>query len=95
MAIDVLVWDDWNRTHIARHQVTPSEVEEVIHGEYVLFPSYKDRLVVIGLTEAGRALHVTLASRGGNTYYVVTARVAVRKEREYFQKQKNDQEVIV
>lgn len=67
MKIDNLMWDDWNRTHIARHQVTPGEVEEVIRNEYVLFPSYKERVVVLGLTEAGRALRVTLAGRGGNT----------------------------
>ena len=25
-----LVWDEWNRDHIAKHGVTPSEVEEVV-----------------------------------------------------------------
>jgi hypothetical protein len=32
MTIDHLVWDDWNREHIARHNVTPEEVEQVILG---------------------------------------------------------------
>lgn len=95
MTIEHLVWDDWNREHIARHAVTPKEVEQVINNEYVFFPSYKGRLVVIGLTDAGRALHITLAARNEGTYYVVTARVADGKERAYYQKYREEQEVSV
>ena len=28
-----LIWDSWNITHIARHDVTPDEVEDVCHGD--------------------------------------------------------------
>lgn len=28
-----LVWDDWNRDHIAKHDVTPAELEEVVAGD--------------------------------------------------------------
>lgn len=31
-----LVWDPWNVAHIACHEVTPEEVEEVCHGEPVV-----------------------------------------------------------
>jgi uncharacterized protein len=95
MTIEHLVWDDWNREHIARHNVTPEEVEQVINNEYVFFPSYKGRVVILGLTDAGRALHITLAARGTGIYYVVTGRVADRKERAYYQQQKDAQEVSV
>jgi uncharacterized DUF497 family protein len=95
MAIEQLVWDDWNQNHITRHNVTPEEVEQVINNEYVFFASYNERIVVIGLTDTGRALHITLAARGAERYYVVTARVADRKERTYYQKFKKEQEVRV
>jgi uncharacterized protein len=90
-----LVWDDWNQDHIARHDVTQEEVEQVTNNEYVFFPSFKERVVVIGLTDAGRALHITLASRAADTYYIITARVADRKERAYYQQHKDQQEVSV
>ncbi|KPV54992.1 hypothetical protein SE17_00435 [Kouleothrix aurantiaca] len=94
MLIERLIWDTWNRDHIAQHDVTPEEVEQVISNEYVFFPSYKGRVVVIGLTDTGRALHITLATHGVETYYVVTARVADRKERAYYQKYKDEQQEV-
>jgi hypothetical protein len=30
-----LIWDDWNIAHIARHEVSPDEVEEVCDAEHV------------------------------------------------------------
>jgi len=95
MTIEHLVWDDWNRDHIAKHNVTPAEVEQVIDNEYVLFPSYSGRMVVIGQTDTKRALHITLANRGTERYYVVTARVADRKERAYYQQLRAEEEVQV
>jgi uncharacterized protein len=95
MTIEHLVWDDWNREHIARHDVTPEEVEQVISNEYVFFPSYKGRIAVIGLTDVSRVLHITLAARQADTYYVVTARLADRKERAYYQQHKEEQEVSI
>jgi len=95
MVIERLVWDDWNRRYIARHEIIPEEVEQVITNEYVFFPSHKGRVVVIGLSDAGRALHITLAAREAQIYYVVTARVADRKERAYYQQHQEEQEVHV
>jgi hypothetical protein len=48
-----LVWDSWNVAHIARHEVTPDEVEEVCHGEHIASQTYdeaffsSDRLYLI------------------------------------------------
>ncbi len=30
---DELLWDDWNAEHLARHHVSPTEVNEVCFGE--------------------------------------------------------------
>ena len=37
-----LVWDEWNREHLARHNVSPEEVEEVLKE----FPGIADAVVV-------------------------------------------------
>lgn len=55
-----LIWDDWNIAHIARHDVTPDEVEEVCHGDPMTSQTYKRRIRVIGPTETGRMLTVIL-----------------------------------
>ena len=42
-----LIWDSWNVAHIARHEVTPDEVEEVCQGEYIVRQTYDERLLLI------------------------------------------------
>jgi uncharacterized DUF497 family protein len=81
-AIRRLIWDNWNVAHIARHAVTPDEVEEVCHGRPVTSATYKGRIRVIGPTQSRRMLAVILAptTRSG-VYYPVTARPADRRER--------------
>lgn len=41
--IDHLDWDSWNRHHIAKHQVSPNEAEEVAAAEPVIRATYKGR----------------------------------------------------
>jgi len=82
-----LIWDNWNVNHIARHQVTPDEVEQVCHGTHVIRQSYKSRLLMIGPTRSGRMLGVVLDPEGDDVYYVVTARPADRRERRIYQEE--------
>ena len=88
LSIRLLVWDDWNITHIARHQVSREEVEQACHGDHIFLESYRGRLILIGPTAAGRILAVILAPEGDDVYYVVTARSADRKERRIYREQK-------
>lgn len=78
--------------HVARHGVTPEEVGEVCTGEFVALQSYKERLLLIGPTQAGRTLAVVLepdVDPGGvGIWYPVTARLASREERSYYRTQK-------
>ena len=83
-----LRWDDWNGKHIARHQVTPEEVEEVCHAETVQLQGKKGRVILIGPTQASRVLAVVLEHEGSDVYYPVTARPASRPERRYYQERK-------
>lgn len=29
-----LIWDEWNKKHIAKHNLLPEEIEEVCHGRF-------------------------------------------------------------
>jgi uncharacterized DUF497 family protein len=88
LAIRRLVWTDWNKEHIARHEVNPDEVEQACHGDHIFFSSYKDRLILIGPTLAERILAVILEPMGDDVYFVVTARTADRGERRIYREQK-------
>jgi uncharacterized DUF497 family protein len=87
-----LRWDDWNVGHIARHQVSPEEVEEVWHSDYIIREAYGGRIVLIGPTSTGRTLAVVLDPEPEEgVYYPVTARPASRRERRQYQQEKRDE----
>ncbi len=75
-----LIWDDWNKEHIAKHGISPEEVEEVCHGNYEAVESYRKRILVFGKTKSGMLLAVVLSPEdrnfqqyGGGIYYPITA----------------------
>jgi len=79
-----LLWDPWNVAHIARHDVTPDEVEEICHQDPITSETYSGRIRVVGWTR-GRILTAILAPEADEgVYYVVTARTASRKERQLY-----------
>jgi uncharacterized DUF497 family protein len=85
IVIDRLIWDEKNRAHIARHDVSISEVEEVCHNHPVFISGHSGRLMVIGPSDSGKALFVVLDPKDGKgIWYVVTARSADRKERSLY-----------
>lgn len=76
-----LVWDTWNVPHIARHQVTPNEVEEVHRQKHLTRPSKKDRLAITGPTLAGRMLTIIIAPKEeAGIFFPVTARPAKKND---------------
>jgi uncharacterized DUF497 family protein len=90
-------WDSNNIEHIARHNVTPEEAEQVIQNDPLEAPATirngETRTVHLGETDAGRVLIVVVTERT-NMYRVVTARPAKKKEREFYSKHEaatNDQ----
>lgn len=75
-----LIWDDWNRQHLATHNVHPEEVEDVCHRRHEARESYRKRLQILGKTKKGRVLVIILSpeDRKGQpydegVYYVITA----------------------
>lgn len=83
-----LIWDCWNVAHIARHQVTPEEVEEVCQGDPVVQQGSKGRSLVFGHTKSARIIIVVLDPEGEGVYYPVTARPASRRERAIYQQER-------
>lgn len=80
-----LIWNINNVAHVARHKVTPDEVEEACHGAPMTNETYKGRIRVVGLTKKHRLLTVILAPKDKGDYYAVTAHPASRKERRRYQ----------
>lgn len=91
-------WDSANVEHIARHNVTPEEAEQVIENNPLDAPAVlrnsETRTIHLGKTNAGRVLVVVITDRN-SMYRVVTARPAKKKERAFYAKHKaatNDQD---
>lgn len=82
--VRTLIWDDWNRSHIKKHNVSEQEVEEVCKGTHKQQPTYNQRHLIFGRTNKRRRLTVVLAKERKETYYVVTARDMSNKERRMF-----------
>lgn len=79
-----LIWDDGNVAHIARHEVTLEEVQQVCHGRHIEREAYGGRIMLIGLTESERMISIVLDPEGSSVYYVVTARPSSAKERRLY-----------
>jgi uncharacterized DUF497 family protein len=79
-------WDEANTAHIARHEVTPREVEQAYaNNPFVVVAEMlrngETRALCAGITDAGRPLQFVYTMRGGKVR-VVTAHTAHWKLRE-------------
>ena len=88
IVVSRLLWDPWNVGHMARHQVSPEEVEEICQGNPLVLTGYLARLIVLGPTAEGRIVAVVLAPQEAGVYYPVTARPASRRERALYRREK-------
>lgn len=85
VSFERFVWDEWNILHIAKHDVSPEEVESARAAGLILFrESYKGRLLLLGETTTGRVLAIVVGPVPGaeaGTWYPFSARTAHRSER--------------
>lgn len=87
MFVREIRWTEESEEHIARHDVVPAEVEEVVNGNpRVEEPSREETTKVFGLTDAGRPLAVLLTEALDGRDYVVTARPMTDTERRTFRR---------
>jgi uncharacterized DUF497 family protein len=89
-----LIWDDWNREHVRKHGVSIDSIESVFAGDPIAFPSYKDRLLMIGPDSRGNMRTVIVGQVPGSdgAWYVFSARPASRKERQRYALKKGGSE---
>ncbi|KAA6461198.1 BrnT family toxin [Acidobacteria bacterium AB60] len=76
-------WDDANILHLAEHQVSPEEAEEVVLGDpmelqFAKSAQGEDRWEYLGETVPGRFLLVVISMRGEKVR-VVTAYEPIRR----------------
>lgn len=83
--IEYLIVEEDRPGHILKHHVTIGDVSEIISGDYVYIKAKRGRWQLIGKTKKDRFITVILGKRSEkNTYGLVTARPASRKERSFY-----------
>ena len=89
MEISEFEWDDNNIEHIARHQVSPDEVEEVsFDDEPWIRRGKKGTRYLLGFTIGGRYLFVVYISKGKGVARVITAMDMDHKARKLYNKRR-------
>ena len=92
MRISEIVWTEADVEHIARHSVTPDEVEEVLAAGPVWRrgrphpETGRKSLYALGKTDSGRYLFIVLSPRGHGRARCVTAREMDEKAKRYYER---------
>jgi uncharacterized DUF497 family protein len=88
MRIEGFIWPEERIDHIARHGVTPKEVEEACFGRAFVRRAKSEGenpvYYVLGQTEAGRYLFCVVIGFPDGNGYPVTAREMTAKEKRRF-----------
>jgi uncharacterized DUF497 family protein len=90
MKIEKINWDQETVDHIARHAVSPEEVEEVLFNEDdkpILLKGKEGRYLAYGQTQSGRSLLVVWVIRYRKTN-IITARDLTKKEKQFHRRTK-------
>lgn len=89
IVIKKLLWNEKNITHIALHNILPSEVEEVCQSDRIERKGYKNRAFLVGTTIKGRMLTVILdPTNKTGVYFPVTAYKASKRSMQAYQAKK-------
>jgi len=79
-------WDDVNIGHIARHNVSLEEAEEVCFNNPIILKSREQRYYILGQTDNERFLTVIVKFKFGGQARVVTARNMSNAERSRYRR---------
>jgi len=93
MKIREIIWPESQVDHIARHGVTPKEVEEVCFGQSLVQRAKSEGenpvYYLLGQTLAGRYVFCVVIQFPDGNGYTVTARPMTEKEKHRFKQWKN------
>lgn len=78
--INNLIWNEWNVEHVKRHGLTKNKIEKAILNIKSFKYGYKGRIILI-CEMNGNLISIVVDRKLEGKYYVVTARIADRKER--------------
>lgn len=81
-------WDEVNEAHIARHNVTPDEAEEIFLGYCFIRKSHSGRYGAYGQSLEGRYLFVVFERLADRSARVITARDMNEKEKSHYRRLK-------
>lgn len=80
-------WTEEAEDHVAAHNVTPKEVEQVVNTRpRLVLTGREETEYVFGTTDAGRYLLIVCAEAIDERAYVVTARDMTASERQAFRR---------
>ena len=82
------VWADENVAHIARHAVSPDEVEEVLVADPLVLRGADDRYLAYGRTENDRWLFAVYVTRPHGRVRVLTARDMTESEQRLYRRKR-------
>ena len=83
--VETLIIEEDRPDHIAKDNIIIDEVLEVLTGDYVYIAGRENRWLIIGKTARKVFLTIVLGERPEkNTYGLITARPAGRKERSFY-----------
>ena len=88
MKIESIHWDDANIEHIARHGLSPSDIEDLCFGEHIVFKGREKRYILYGQTRAGNMLMIVLQRLHEQVYKPLTARTMTENEKHSYRRQK-------
>src|SRR5262245_22664896 len=83
--VRMFIWDDFNVSHLGRHDVTLEEVQQVCRCDPLAQEIFDRRVRLIGPTKGGRLLTVILAPWGNGAYYPITAHPANRRQKHLYE----------
>ena len=86
MVIAGFDWDDDNILHIARHEFSPEEVEEVFASDHKIRRARQSLYIALGETLDGRLAFVVFRRLTGGLIRVITARDMDAAERRLFRR---------
>jgi len=87
--IKKLSWQDWNREHIKKHNVSVEEIETAAKNMVAHKKGYLERYIAVGRSGT-RILAIIVNRERTGQYLVVTARDASKEERKKVYEKENN-----
>lgn len=81
-------WNAWNEAHLAKHDVSPTEAEEVVIGARSPFPLVQadEKYLVWGPAESGRLLQIVFVIDPDDSVFVIHGRPLTDPEKKRYRR---------